>query len=373
MKRLTIRNILVPVDFSKMSIGATNTAKHLARRFAAKIHLVHVRQFDYAGFSAPVPPLAPFSLMTYPPDDEKSILKEMNALARNEAISAICHVITGGPAFDQICRLAHKIPADLIVMPTHGRTGLKHVVLGSTAERIVQHSPCPVLVARRKALQSKNGSRLTTETILVPMDFSNCSRGGLEYAIGFAKEFGAKIILLHATYLGYVYLTEGTAIYDVRGLQENARQHAALKMRELVRMVKAAGVKVETTITEASPFLDICGFAKDHNVDLIVTSTHGLTGLKHVLIGSVAEKVVRHAACSVLVVPSHPQVRAANVEKSAGAKARKVASSPPRIRPVANQRQSGKSPRGEAPTRALRSHARGRASGAYRRMGNGRS
>lgn len=315
MKRLTIRNVLVPIDFSKMSIGAINAARHLARRFAAKIHLVHVRQFDCPGFSAPVPPLAPFSLMTYPPGGEKSILEEINALARKEAISAICHVISGGPTFDQICRLAHKIPADLIVMPTHGRTGLKHVFLGSTAERIVQHSPCPVLVARGKALQSRNGSELTTKTILVPVDFSDCSRRGLEYAIGFAKEFRAKIILLHATYLGYIYSTEGTAIYDVRGLQENARQNAARQMRELVRMVKAARVKVETVITEASPFLDICGFAKNHNVDLIITSTHGLTGLQHVLIGSVAEKVVQHAACSVLVVPAHPQTRTANLTK----------------------------------------------------------
>src|SRR5262249_34982760 len=55
---------------------------------------------------------------------------------------------------------------------------------------------------------------------------------------------------------------------------------------------------------------------KDHDVDLIITSTHGFTGLKHVLIGSIAEQVVRHAPCSVLVVPSHPQVRAANLAKS---------------------------------------------------------
>jgi nucleotide-binding universal stress UspA family protein len=75
MKRQNIRNILVPIDFSKLSIHAIKTAKQLARRFAASIHLAHVRQFDYAGgFSAPAPPFAPFSLMMYEQDGEERIV-----------------------------------------------------------------------------------------------------------------------------------------------------------------------------------------------------------------------------------------------------------------------------------------------------------
>ena len=70
--------------------------------------------------------------------------------------------------------------------------------------------------------KSNNGSRFRIKTILVPVDFSSCSREGLRYAIAFANEFGAKIILLHATYLGYVYSSEGTAIYDIPGLQKAA-------------------------------------------------------------------------------------------------------------------------------------------------------
>jgi nucleotide-binding universal stress UspA family protein len=149
MKRAMIRNILVPIDFSKMSIQAIKTAGGLAQRFAATIHLAHVRQFDYAGFSAPAPPLVPFSLMTYDQEGEKKVLNELNALAGKYCVSsATCHMLSGGPAFDEICRVAQEIPADLIVMPTHGRTGWKHVFLGSTAEKIVRHSPCPVLVVR---------------------------------------------------------------------------------------------------------------------------------------------------------------------------------------------------------------------------------
>jgi nucleotide-binding universal stress UspA family protein len=325
MKRQSIRNILVPIDFSELSIRAIRTARRLARRFGASIHLAHVRQLDYATFAAPSPPIVPFSFRPYEENGERSVLKQLNALAREHGISpAICHVLGGAPAFDEVCRLAQNIPADLIVMPTHGRTGLKHVFLGSTAERIVQHSPCPVFVVREKKQRPKTGSSLSIGTIVVPLDFSNCSRKGLRYAIHFANQFGARIILLHATYLGYIYSSEGNAIYDVRGLQEAARKNAERRMRELVRVVKFGRMKFETVISEGSPVLDICAAAKDHNVDLIITSTHGFTGFKHVLIGSIAEQVVRHAPCSVLVVPSHPQTRMANLAIARGPTRRKT-------------------------------------------------
>jgi nucleotide-binding universal stress UspA family protein len=343
MKTLNVRNIIVPIDFSKMSVQAIQIAKQLARRFGASIHLAHVRQFDYAAdFMAPVPPMVPFSIMQYEQNGEQIALKELKKVASECGVSSASYdVLSGAPPFDEICRLGQTIPADLIVMPTHGRTGLKHVFLGSTAERIVQHSSCPVLVTRENSAQSKKGSRFRIKTILVPVDFSSCSREGLRYAIAFANEFGAQIILVHASYLGYVYSSEGTAIYDIPGLQKAARQTAERKMRELVRTVNFGSVKYQTAFTDGSPVIDICAFAKDHDVDLIITSTHGFTGFTHVLIGSIAEQVVRHAPCSVLVVPSHPHVRAANLGKSGCAKADTLA----------GKRQPQQSSRGKALTK----------------------
>src|SRR4029453_8344548 len=148
------------------------------------------------------------------------------------------HLRTGAAPFHEICKLAQEIPADLIVMPTHGYTGLKHVFLGSTAERVVQHSPCPVFVVREKKRRSKSGALRSIKTILVPVDFSDCSRHGLQYAIEFANEFGARIILLHSTDLGYIYSSDGIMLYDVRGLQDAARESSERQMRELMRTVK---------------------------------------------------------------------------------------------------------------------------------------
>src|SRR5262245_62200131 len=185
MKALNIQNIIVPIDFSRMSMQAIQIAKQLARRFGASIHLAHVRQFNYAAdFVAAAPPMVPFSFMPYEQNGEQTALKELKKVASECGVSsANCDVLGGAPPFNEICRLAQTIPADLVVMPTHGRTGLKHVFLGSTAERIVQHSSCQVLVTRGSALQSNNGSQFRLKTIIAPMDFSSCSREGLRYAI----------------------------------------------------------------------------------------------------------------------------------------------------------------------------------------------
>jgi nucleotide-binding universal stress UspA family protein len=311
MKKRTIKKILVPIDFSPISIQAIETAKRLAKRFDATVHLAHVHHWQYpAGFRGPV--LSAGQLpVSFEEHRREQLAEQLKAIASKSGLSPRdqTHLRTGAAPFHEICKLAQEIPADLIVMPTHGYTGLKHVFLGSTAERVVQHSPCPVFVVREKKRRSKSGALRSIKTILVPVDFSDCSRHGLQYAIEFANEFGARIILLHATDLGYIYSSDGIMLYDVRGLQDAARESSERQMRELMRTVKFGRSKFKTVLTNGSPVLDICSFAKDHDVDLIITSTHGLTGFQHVLIGSVAEKVVRHAPCSVLVVPSHPKVR----------------------------------------------------------------
>ena len=315
MKKLSIRNILVPIDFSKMSSLAIEMAQRLARRFAATVHLVHVRQFSYpADLTAPFAPIAPSLSFTFDRESEQRTASQLNALAKKHGLGpVICHVLTGASAFNEICRLAREIPADLIVMPTHGHTGLKHVFLGSAAERVVQHSPCPVFVARQRGRQSKTGPASRINRILVPVDFSACSLDGVNYAIAFADRVGAKLILFHAVQLAPY--TSGGFAYDLFSLEEAAQKDAERQMQEFLRMTKFGRVKFETAITMGPPTQEISTFAQNHDVDLIITSTHGLTGWKHILMGSTAEHVTRYAPCPVLVVPSHPKMRAAKLTR----------------------------------------------------------
>ena len=310
VKRLTIRQILVPVDFSEMSIGAIQPAKNLARRFNASVHLVHVHWFDYpAGFTALPGPVPGWS--TVQEEVERSLAARLQEVASKfELPPANCHLCSGAPVFDEISRLAQALPADLIVTSTHGHGGVKHFFLGSTAERLVQHAPCPVLVSRK--------GRATIDKILVPVDFSRCSLEGLKYAIQFANQFAARLFILNAVYLGGPYTADGFAIYDLPALEKKERKRAEQQMLRFVRQVKFGGVKFKTLVKTGHPLDHINAFAEKERIDLIITSTHGRTGFKHALIGSTAEQVVRRAPCSVLVVPSHPEVRVGNLRASRG-------------------------------------------------------
>lgn len=310
MKKPAIRNILVPIDFSTMSIQAIVAAKRLAQRFRSTVHLASVQEPFYptmfVGTGGPVP-VSPIEAAE---EVRKSTAQRLRTLAKANRLTGLCDAVIGAPVFDEICAIARAIPADLIVMPTHGRTGLKHVFLGSIAERVVQHSPCPVFIVRKSKRLRKTATTLSINTILVPVDFSDCSLEALKYAIAFANRVAARLIVFRGLDLGYADTTDGFAMYDLSALQDAAREAAEGQMREFLRAAKFGGVKFETAIMVGPPVWEICTFAKRRHVDVIIIATHGRTGFKHALIGSTAEKVVRHAPCSVLVVPSHPQERA---------------------------------------------------------------
>lgn len=311
MKSRDFKNILVPVDFSAATGRAIETAQELGRRSGAAIHLVHVDDYYYPiGFMAPGAPV-PMSMITFRNDNAKRIRSEFGALSKKfEIPAANCYIRNDHPVFNGVCKVAKQIEADLIVLRPHRRTGLSRFFEGSHAERIVQHSPCPVWVAGKR-------KRKTTsiDSILVPVDFSQCSFEALEYAIGFAERAAARLIVFHAVYIDYAYTADGFAMFNLSALTDKARKDAELEMQKFVRLAKFRDVKFETVVALAPPGPDICEFAEKRDVDLIITATHGRTGLKHLLLGSVAEHVVRHARQPVLVIPSHPEARLARLTR----------------------------------------------------------
>jgi nucleotide-binding universal stress UspA family protein len=334
MKKPNIKTIVVPIDFSKLSKPAIETAKDLARRFDATIHLAHVHEFYYPpGFIAPLP----LSIIAYRDDAATRRTGRLRMLAKKNGLAVEnCHFLDGAPTFNEICNLARQISADLIVMPTRGYTGLAHLFSGSTAERIVQHSPCPVLVTRPKKMAgriSSDGKVGNINTILVPVDFSEFSFQALKYAIEFAERVVAKLVIFHAAHFGHAFTADGYGMYDLSTLIEAARKDIERQMEKFVRLAKFRRVKFETAVQVGPPVSEICAFAEQRDVDLIIMATHGRTGFKHLLIGSVAEQVVRYARRPVLVVPSHPEVRATRLsggtrraQKSTGKRAKSQAS-----------------------------------------------
>jgi nucleotide-binding universal stress UspA family protein len=141
---------------------------------------------------------------------------------------------------------------------------------------------------------------MTSQHFLVPMDFSADSDWALDYAITWAKQLQARLTLLHVIHVmptGVGDMASGLLTSYMQDLEADAKQ----AMERYRQQVQEAGLEVDIVIEHGLPFQGIVDAARDRQVDLIVTGTHGRTGLQHVLLGSVAEKVVRLSPCPVLV------------------------------------------------------------------------
>ncbi len=169
-------------------------------------------------------------------------------------------------------------------------------ISGPSAEARVLEQPA--------AVHSPNLT-LTFKRILVPIDFSDCSLGALHYALVLAEKFAAKLIFLHvvepAVYPENYLVTPATMDETNQNLLAAARERLA----EVKQKATAHGLSTETLVRMGRAQSEISDTAKATGTDLIVMGTHGYSGLKQVLLGGTAERVVRHSTCPVLTV-RHP-------------------------------------------------------------------
>jgi nucleotide-binding universal stress UspA family protein len=302
-RSMRFNRILVPIDFSPPSLKAIPYALAISRQFGAEVHLLHVTD---------VTQQPPPSLLTLPvvPQAEwdQRFLKRLKALVlkyRTDGRVSALEPRTG-VAYEEICAAARELNADLVVLATHGYTGYKRMFLGSTAERVVQHSHCPVLVVRHHLSRWNGAGDLRTRTgfaltkILLPTDFSDCSQTAFRHGVQLARDFKAELRLVHVIDPHWYPLGDKYSSLDAAQLMEDASRAAHKQMRS---MAATSNVRYSVRVIHGLPAAEIC-HAANEDVDLIVISTHGRTGIGHVLIGSIAEHVVRQAHCPVLVIPA---------------------------------------------------------------------
>ncbi len=147
---------------------------------------------------------------------------------------------------------------------------------------------------------------MQVKTILVPCDFSEYSEHAFTWALGLAEGWGAKIVLLHAVPMhavpspSFMAFPDGGGVLDIPKMEAELVADAEKHLNDFVAKKGTTTVTVETRATMGDPFWQICQAAE--HAELTVMGSHGRTGLSHVLLGSVAERVVRHAPCPVLVV-----------------------------------------------------------------------
>ncbi len=183
-------------------------------------------------------------------------------------------------------------------MGTHGRRGPSRLFIGSTAECVVRHTDRPILTLRLDANIMESDE---LRHLIVPVDFSEYSEEAVRYASELARVWNARITLLHVVeeaVLPTVYGIEPVSVFSVDHVIDQSQK----ALQELKDKYFEAADKVDTHIVVGHAASSIADYAQEAGGDLIVISTHGLTGLKRFLMGSVTEMVVRSATCAVLTV-----------------------------------------------------------------------
>jgi nucleotide-binding universal stress UspA family protein len=287
-----IQTILVPLDFSRPAMQAFDYAVTLAKKLGAKIEMIHVQLPDEAcaapGAGHLIRECAEATALIH------KRLGQLDGEKRPQFWPENCRIRTGHP-YEEICKVADELNVDLIVLGSRGNTGLKRVLLGSTTERVVRFAPCPVLVVRKW-----RRTNLPIRKILVPTDFSQCAMAGAIYAAPLAKALNATMHLFNVVFPISPVLIDRVAM-NLPIDNTLAMREARLNMQGLSKLDLFKGVKCRGVVRSGYVIDMIC--SETAGADLVVISTHGRTGFKHALMGSVAEQVMRYSQCPVLVVP----------------------------------------------------------------------
>jgi nucleotide-binding universal stress UspA family protein len=300
--------ILFAGDLSERSREAFGAACSLARGPGEHLHVVNVVEpVLLAGPSGPARgPRFPSILPGDTPAHRKEVEGQLRAFYRADASIAVDYLVRDGDASDEILRAADEVDADLIVVGIHGRSGLDRLICGSTAESVMRRSSRPVLV-----LRDPKASRQTwpIRLILHPTDFSGHSRPALGVARALARSNGARLVLLH---VAPAEVLTGGNFFAPADL--GSEREALATMQEQSATAGLEG-SVETRLTQGDPVTEILQAAEEMACDLIVMGLHGRTGLLRILMGSVAESVIRSSPCLALVVKDVPGQRAAAEER----------------------------------------------------------
>jgi nucleotide-binding universal stress UspA family protein len=313
-----MKKLLVPTDFSDCAAHALAYAIELAQPAGAEVHLLHV-------FAVYDPELHG----TVEDSMEASQRREQRVAGTEQELQALAaQHQAAGVVIETEQRRSMAVPAEIIayahekkvdVIGTHGRSGVKHFLLGSVAEQVVNRAPCDVLTVG--AACAEDVERSPVRRILVPVDLSEFSGRLLQEARAAAHRYGAALDVLFVLEhwpLPILWVGPGTVNDLVPSLRRQAQRH----LEELVEATPGPDVPVTLHIQEGRPAATITDFAAKQDTDLIVIATHGVTGLGHFFIGSVTERVVRTAPCPVLTVK---MIDADVIEAGTGAQAEATA------------------------------------------------
>jgi nucleotide-binding universal stress UspA family protein len=293
-----IRSVIVPLDGSPLAEQALPAAEAIAQRAGAKIKLVLVHQ--------PNPSIDPeidyvkleLAMLKADRGYLKSVVARLRPRLGRSVTSA---VIRGGPVGETLSGYARELGADLIVLTTHGRGGIRRAWLGSVADQLIRSSEIPVLVIR----PGEAGAERKFGEIMVPLDGSDLAEAVLEPVAELARLWDSEISLIQV--VRPIVLTNDPQVAFPVGYSEQAtairRDKAHDYVRGLAERLRSLGIKANGTAVIGGDVAEtLIDLATPERVGMIALATHGSGGAKRLVLGSVADKLVRGAAVPVLVV-----------------------------------------------------------------------
>lgn len=297
------RNILVPLDGSSTAESALPLAARLARSAQARLHVMLVHEPTAALASAGALPPPPPELDAAMHAREEAYLEGVASRWRDSAGTPVeCHLVEGQAGPD-VCAEAARLEADLLVMTTHGRGAFRRLWLGSVADYVVRHLAIPVLLLPRRAL-ADSADHSTLRHLLVALDLSQASETVLSQVKTLAALTGADVTLVYVA-AGRAGVTD----FETAGPMEQAFpaerlvDYASRRLEQLAAVLRAQNLRVTSRVVVARGAADgLLEALEQDGCDLIALTTHGAGGLRRMVLGSIADRVVRGATKPVLVL-----------------------------------------------------------------------
>ena len=293
---LNIRRVLFPTDFSEGSKRAFPQAAFLADWHDAELHVLNVtgrHRYDYKenkdNFPIPLDTLTEWlrrpsqsvSGTSWPDLEERSIVQ---------------HQVESASPAERIVEYVDEKDVDLVVMGTHGRRGVDRMLFGSVTEEVVREASCPTFTVRTDADVTPSQA---VRRVLVPIDFSEAADVAVDHAKEIALTYGAEIDLLHV--VEQPFYPSAYGIDSVTFPTQEVVDRVEKQLGEMARTeIGYEHVMVQATVGD--PADEILSYVEDNEIDLVVIATHGRTGLDRILLGSVAERVLRRSPTPVFVV-----------------------------------------------------------------------
>lgn len=295
---IEIRRILCPCDFSGFSERARDHAIALAQWYDSELSVLHVVPHAAAVWAYP-PSVTPSSLEPVPRDQLQAELALFLEPATRVGIPWTVSIVDGNPAA-KIVEQAKIGATDLVVLGSHGRSGLERWAVGSVAEKVLRRASCPVMVCG-PAEKPTPPPHALFKRILCALDFWESSSRALTYALSLAQEANAQLTLLHV----------------LEDIPEDQHRHPGLQeYRKLMeaelraRLSRAVPEEVRNwcqpmeMVTEGKAYQQILQIAEEQAADLIVMGVQGRSALDLLVFGSTTNQVVRRATCPVLTIRS---------------------------------------------------------------------